>query len=103
MIRIFWLAALLTISAAHNSSGDEIARGEELALRWCSGCHVIGPDAAGGDAGPPFPAIAARPEQSEAALQTWIAMPHPPMPDLDLAAPELDALTKYILSLKDGG
>lgn len=82
------------------AAGDEVARGKELATRWCVSCHVIAPDAPGGDAGPPFPAVAARPGQSEEALKAWIADPHPPMPDLQLAAPEFDALSAYIMSLK---
>ncbi len=61
---------------------------------------MIAPDAAGGDAGPPFPPVAARPGQSAEALKNWIADPHPPMPDPGLAAPEFDDLAAYILSLK---
>lgn len=92
------LAAMVVGGAS--AAGDEVARGYELASRWCVGCHVIAPDAAGGDVGPPFPAVAARPGQSAEALKAWLADPHPPMPDLQLTAPDFDALAAYILSLR---
>lgn len=75
-------------------------RGHRLAQRWCIGCHVIGPNTAGGDAGPAFPVVAARPGTSFESLRNWLADTHPPMPDLNLSATEFDDLADYILSLK---
>ncbi len=99
MRRLCLTIAVASLGAAP-AFGDEIARGKELASRWCVDCHVIAPNTPGGDVGPPFPAVAAEPYQSETALKAWLADPHPPMPDLNLSAPEFDALAAYIMSLK---
>ena len=87
----------LVVLAAH---ADEVERGKELAARWCTDCHVIASDEPGGDVGPPFPMIAVRNGQSKTALNTWLADPHPPMPNLGLTASEFEALTDYIWSLR---
>jgi mono/diheme cytochrome c family protein len=85
------------MSSAETRSA-EIAR-RALALRWCVSCHVVAPDAADGDAGPTFTSLASRLGQTEQALHNWLAEPHPPMPDLGLAATEFDDLAAYIMSL----
>jgi mono/diheme cytochrome c family protein len=90
--------ALLAGTAAANAGDAE--RGGNLALRWCVSCHVVAPNAPGGDAGPAFPGLAARPGQTEQALRNWLADPHPPMPDLGLAVTEFDDIASYIMSLK---
>jgi mono/diheme cytochrome c family protein len=94
-----WLAAFLTISVTTSLKADDPERGRDLAERWCAACHVIGPGATGGDAGPAFESIAALDRQTEWNIKAAIALPHPPMPDLDLSAPEYDDLSSYIMSL----
>jgi mono/diheme cytochrome c family protein len=76
-------------------------RGHALALRWCVACHVVGPGAPGGDAGPTFSSVANRPGQTEQGIRNWLADPHPPMPDLNLATTEFDDLAAYIMSLQE--
>lgn len=73
--------------------------GRELALRWCTACHIVAPNEPGGDAGPAFDTLTG--ERTEAALRAWLFEPHPPMPDLKLTAREIDALVAYIGSLVD--
>ena len=90
-------AALLAGTTIANAG--EVERGHDLALRWCVSCHVVAPEADGGDTGPTFASVARRPGQTEQALRNWLADPHPPMPDLDLAATEFDDLASYIMSL----
>lgn len=75
-------------------------RGLDLAQRWCSGCHVIGPSFGGGDVGPTFESVAARPGQTEGLLRTWLAKPHEPMPDFQLTADQYDDLAAHIMSLR---
>ena len=89
------LAFLPGLAAAQMDA--EAERGRELALRWCTQCHVIAPDEPGGDAGPAFTTLMA--ERSEPGLRAWLFQPHPPMPDLDLSGDEIDAILAYIRTL----
>jgi cytochrome c len=98
MRTVLFCTALLAGTAIANAG--EVERGRELALRWCVSCHVVAPDADGGDTGPTFVSVALRPGQTEQALRNWLAEPHPPMPDLGLAATEFDDIASYIMSLK---
>ena len=78
-----------------------MTRGYLLAERWCTACHVIDRDGEGGDAGPAFPGIAARPEITEQAIEEWLSVPHPTMPEfLNLTESDFQDLAAYILSLK---
>lgn len=93
--------AALALSGSRAAADDaaDIAAGADLAKRWCSECHVVGPDVKGGDAGPSFESVARRPDISGQDLEIWLADPHPPMDTLDLTAIETRVLTRYILSL----
>lgn len=83
------------------AGNGEAERGQALAVRWCTGCHVVGPDEPGGDMGPAFQTLRAK--RTEPALRSWLFEPHPPMPDLNLTAGEIDAILAYIRSLGDRG
>ena len=89
------LAGLAAALAAPSAADAE--RGAELARRWCTPCHVVAPDEAGGDAGPSF--MAMRAGRTEPGLRAWLFQPHPPMPDLNLTADEIDAILAYIRAL----
>ena len=93
--------AALFIAGSHAQADDkaDIAAGANLAKRWCAECHVIGPDAKGGDAGPSFESVANRPGSNEQDIKSWLADPHPPMDTLNLTAAETKVLTRYIFSL----
>jgi mono/diheme cytochrome c family protein len=72
-----------------------------LARQWCSACHLVEPgQPAGGDAAPPFMAVAQDPALTPERLAQWLADPHPPMPNLSLANEEIAALVAYIGSLR---
>jgi mono/diheme cytochrome c family protein len=76
-------------------------QGHTLARQWCSGCHLVEPgQATGGDAAPPFMAIAQDPALTPERLTQWLSDPHPPMPNLSLANEEIAALVAYIGSLR---
>lgn len=97
-----WFLSTMAVAALAVSpalAGDA-ERGRELAEAWCVGCHVVAPDAPGGDAGPPFSEVASRPGENAAALRMWLADPHPPMPNLDLGVRDIEALAAYIESLE---
>ena len=84
------------------SAGNE-ERGREIALRWCTACHVVASDVAGGTLGPAFSAIVPLRGRSDAELATWLAAPHEPMPDFGLSVYDIDDLIDYIHSLGDEG
>jgi mono/diheme cytochrome c family protein len=90
------IAALGTAAAA-----DDGARGRALAERWCVGCHVIAPEATGGDIGPSFASVANREGQTLGGITAWLFEPHPPMPDLQLSPAEFNDLAAYIMSLQE--
>lgn len=95
------LAAMLCLLASPGLAGDA-ERGRALAERWCQSCHVVGPDATGGDAGPAFAAVAGPDGLSEGALRAWLFAPHEPMPDLDLGPAEIEDIVAYIDTLAPG-
>jgi mono/diheme cytochrome c family protein len=88
---------------AHAQTAATIARGREIAERACSGCHAIdGPKDSvfqGTDV-PSFRAIAARPNRTAARLETFVMVPHRPMPAIPLELSEVRDVVAYILSLK---
>ena len=77
-------------------------RGQELATRMCSACHIVAPGSAStaNPDVPTFAAIAARPDASAERLAGRIIVPHPPMPDTQLTVAEIRDVIAYILSQK---
>jgi mono/diheme cytochrome c family protein len=88
---------LPTIAAA-----QDIERGHQLALSWCSGCHVVDrvPPNARADGVPTFPAIAGQRNVSAERLRSAMNPTHGRMPDLSLGKRDQDDLAAYILSLR---
>jgi mono/diheme cytochrome c family protein len=77
-------------------------RGQDLAARLCSGCHIVAPGSAGtanADV-PTFAAIAGRADPTAERLAGRIIVPHPPMPNTQLTVAEMRDIISYILSLK---
>ena len=94
------LGAALALLPATLADADEVASGRDLATRWCTGCHIVGPGIRGGTVGPAFEDIAARPDRTRDNLFNWMIAPHPPMPDLEITPAESSDLAAYILSLR---
>lgn len=94
------LCTALVLAAAPAATADQIADGRDLAKRWCTGCHIVGPGIPGGAVGLTFEQIVAKPGRNSTTLFEFLLSPHPPMPDLDLTPEESTALTAYMLSLK---
>jgi mono/diheme cytochrome c family protein len=92
-------AVAATLSSPAVAAGDA-SSGQVLAQTWCTGCHIVGPAATGGDTAPPFAAIANRSNLSPGALRAWLTEPHPPMPNLDLSRQQIDDITAYLDSLR---
>jgi mono/diheme cytochrome c family protein len=93
------ISAAAVLPCAASAAGD-VAFGLALAQSWCAACHVVGPNVAGGDGGPPFAAIAARSNLSPGAMRAWLTEPHPPMPNLNLSNQQIDDITAYLDSLR---
>lgn len=96
MRRMTTFAVLLAAPAL----ADPVEDGRLLAERWCAACHAVGPaQADGADAAPAFAGLAAN--RDDAALATWMAAPHPPMPDVGLSRDQIHALLAYMRTLRN--
>ena len=101
--RLISQAGLAFLLAVQPTLADEpdSERGLSLAQRWCSSCHVIGPSFDGGDVGPPFASVAARPGLTSNDLRNFLAEPHDPMPDFQLSVDQYEDLVAHIMSLRE--
>ncbi|WP_244303491.1 c-type cytochrome [Roseibium sediminis] len=83
-------------------AADE-ANGKALALKWCAACHVVAEDQdiVSGASLPSFFDVANGGAYTEESLKTFLADPHPKMPDMALTNFEIADLARYILSLKE--
>lgn len=97
------VAGLLSAPAASYAASGDTAKGQALAKRLCSNCHVIGDEAASATISadvPSFKSIAGLPDQSPERIAGRIVVPHPPMPQIELTRNEIRDLAAYIMSLK---
>jgi len=76
--------------------------GKALSLQWCAACHLVSSDqpVAASDSQPSFYDLAADQTWNEASLKTFLADPHPKMPDMSLGNQEIANIARYIQSLK---
>jgi mono/diheme cytochrome c family protein len=99
------LAAGLLIASPRlgiaEESGD-LDAGRQLAEKWCSNCHVVGPTQQRGvsTGAPTFASIAEMKTTTEMGLHAFLQTPHQRMPDLHLSREEIDDVAAYILSLR---
>lgn len=84
------------------AAAQDVQQGREIALRWCSSCHVVERTAtvAPADGLPTFPAIAAKPGLSADQLRAAMNPQHSRMPDFALSRRQQDDLIAYINSLR---
>ena len=77
-------------------------RGQDLASRLCSSCHLISSEQKTAVADvPSFAEIANKPDQTEGAIMARIVIPKHPMPVIPITKPELEDLSAYIMSLRE--
>ena len=97
------IALIVAIVAAINGpalSAGDVDNGEQLARRWCSGCHLVSADQRQASADvPPFSVIARMPNFSPEKVAFFLLDPHPKMPNLALSRREADDIAAYIGSL----
>ena len=101
--RIVMVMALLALVGAPALAASRSEQGKAIAERWCAACHQVSPEQTTASADvPSFMTIAqmrATPS-ALAALQGFLADPHPVMPDMSLTRQEIRDLVAYIGSLK---
>jgi len=99
MARITWLAAVLVFAAVSDAgaAGDSIA-GKDLAVTWCSSCHLVDGRNRADDKALPFAAMA-RAAGSPERLRAFLVDPHGGMPPLGLGRQEIENLIAYIVRL----
>jgi mono/diheme cytochrome c family protein len=96
LFSLIFVAALAT-----NASAADARKGETLAKRWCSTCHVVAADQqVGTTQSPAFSTIARKPEFNEEMLAFFLLTPHPRMPDMNLSRSEAADLAAYIKTQK---
>ena len=91
-----FFAALIVAVPAHAGS---VSNGRDLAQRWCSSCHVVGPNMKGADSAPPFTVIARKNASNPNWVKSWLSTPHPKMPSFDLSRAQIDDIVAYLGSL----
>ena len=101
--RIVMFMALLALIGGSALAESRPAEGKEIAQRWCAACHQVSAEQTTASADvPSFMTIAqmrATPS-ALAALEGFLADPHPLMPDMSLTRQEIGDLVAYIGSLK---
>ena len=95
---LFALIAAAALPGIAWAAGDA-ARGEALAQTWCANCHLVEPNSAARDSAPPLRENARRGAPDQIVARTFLNAPHPPMPNFDLARPQIDDIVAYLKSL----
>jgi len=92
------LSVLIVVASLTGGAfAADAQKGETLAKRWCSTCHIVASSQQRGTTqSPPFSAIASKPGFSETALAYFLLTPHPRMPDMNLSRSEAADIAAYI-------
>ncbi len=96
--------AILTLLATAGPALADLARslksGEAIARESCNGCHQPGKSVKGG--APSFSAIARMDSATILSIRVYLRTSHinKTMPNLIMSEEEVDAVARYILSLK---
>jgi hypothetical protein len=96
------LCLSMTALAQQIPGTPDKVKGQALAERLCTNCHLVSPgqEHANVDV-PSFREIANREGQTAGAITARIILPKHPMPQISLDKSELADLSAYILSLRD--
>ncbi|WP_446719477.1 c-type cytochrome [Inquilinus sp. OTU3971] len=91
-------AASATIALTPSLAGavGDGARGRAIVETWCTSCHAPDRARTAADAAPSLSEIRHRPDLTPDGLRTWLADPHPPMPNLNLTPQEIEDLVAYL-------
>lgn len=100
MIRQLGTVAIFSslLACQADAQGDAEA-GRQLALTWCTACHVVDVEGRGADVGPALPLVFADGARTPDQIRGWLADPHPPMPKFDLTRQEIDDIVAYLQTM----
>lgn len=101
---VFLLSGACFLASSVAAFAGDAVLGKEVAQKLCVNCHIVEPGGAANEVNPSIPAfmaIAKIPNQTESAIRGFLIEPHPPMPNIQLTAHELDNIAAYIMSLKE--
>ena len=93
------ILVVLTMLPSLAWAGGDTANGKALAQIWCSNCHLVEGSSTGKDTVPPLADIAQRGAPQQLQARAFLASPHPPMPNFDLARQQVDDIVAYLNSL----
>jgi mono/diheme cytochrome c family protein len=100
-----WIGMAHVVAIALATSGlpsiaADLAKGEQLARRWCSSCHLVaGNQSQANPDVPSFLTIARVPNFGPEKIVFFLLEPHPKMPDLALSRGDAADIAAYINSL----
>ena len=98
-----WIVSLSAAGSVRAQIHPDARTGQEVASKLCSGCHIVGAEAASAAMPadvPTFMEIANTPGQTAEAIAGRIVIPHPPMPQIELTREEIGDVATYIMSLR---
>lgn len=91
-----------SLAKAESPAINAAERGQALAEKVCTNCHLVSDQQAKAMADvPSFREIANKPNMTEGELMARIVIPKHPMPVIPLTKHELDDLAAYIMSLRN--
>lgn len=95
-------AGTIAVLVTQSAQAADTAAGKALALQWCASCHLVSNDQASASSVslPSFYDMSQDPSWTADKLATFLANPHPQMPDMTLGNIEITNLAGYIQSLK---
>jgi mono/diheme cytochrome c family protein len=92
-------AAAMVLRPGFAGAAGDAESGHRLARLWCASCHVVDGASTGKDVAPPLAEIAKRGAPGQLHARAFLAAPHPPMPNLNLARAQIDDIVAYLDSL----
>jgi mono/diheme cytochrome c family protein len=96
------LAAIGIVALASSACAQgDVAAGRQLALSWCTACHVVDVDGHGTDVGPALPMLLGDGVRTPDEIRGWLSDPHPPMPNFNLSRQEIEDIVAYLQSLEN--
>jgi len=101
MLKLPVISAAVVIATIGGAHADP-ATGAMLSAQICARCHAVRPGLTSSpqaDA-PPFATIAAKPEMNIFTLMSYLRTPHWTSANLSLRAPDIEAVSSYIMSLQ---
>ena len=99
-IGLHHLIVIASLVASPSFAADP-DKGETLAKRWCTGCHLVAADQpAATTEAPTFASIAKRPGFDPVKISAFLLDPHPKMPNMELSRDETADIAAYIATLR---